>query len=156
MHAQPIDDTAGQQDVDLPRREVVRQRDAASADGRRDRVPAAEPATDAVELHALALERAVVIGSVGEGQRQDAEIDQILPVDAGETASDGDAQVEMARRECRVLAARSLAVIVAADDDMPACVATGERALGVAGVELLVDILAEGGDVAPERLAVAC
>ena len=57
---------------------------------------------------------------VDERERQHTEVDEVLRVDAGEALGDHGAQAEVARRDRGVLAARALAVVVAADDDVAA------------------------------------
>ena len=53
----------------------------------------------------------VVVGRVGERERQHAEVDEVLRVDAGEPLRDHRVQPEVARRDRGVLAARALAVV---------------------------------------------
>jgi hypothetical protein len=65
----------------------------------------------------------IVVGGIREGQRQDAEVDQVLPVDPREALGDHHAQGEIARRQRGVLAARALAVVLAADQRVAALVA---------------------------------
>ena len=63
---------------------------------------------------------AVVVDRVDERDRQDTEVHEVLRVDAGEALGDHRVQPEVARRDRGVLAARALAVVVAADDDVAA------------------------------------
>ena len=84
-------------------------------------LPGSQRPVHAGEPDHVALRDPVVVGRVGEGQRQDAEIGQVLPVDAGEAPGQHHAQAEVARRERGVLAARALPVVVAGDDGVAAC-----------------------------------
>ena len=49
----------------------------------------------------VALADLVVLGGVLQGQRDDAEVDQVLPVDAGEAPGDDRAEAQVARRGWR-------------------------------------------------------
>src|SRR6266404_6188245 len=76
-----------------------------------------------------------VIRRVGEGERQDAIIDQVLTVDASKALGKDDSQAEVARRHRGVLARGSLTVIVAGDDRMSAPVADRARSFDIGRVD---------------------
>ena len=86
-----------------------------------------------VDLRALAL--------VGELEREDPEVGQVLPVDAGEGLGDHDAQAEVARADRGVLAGRALAVVGAADDGVPG------RVLDLLGVRRVVGVDPDEGEL---------
>ncbi len=112
--------------------------------------PAASASADAGDLHRVAHLQPVVVGQVLEGQRQDAEIYEVLPVDPGEALGQHDLQPEIARGERGVLAARALAVIQAADDGVAgALLAALLRPLRVGVVDRLEGELARLRDVRP-------
>ena len=68
----------------------------------------------------LPLLGAVVVGLVRERERKDPLRDEVRAVDAREALRDDGADAEVERRERGLLAARALAVVVAADDDAAA------------------------------------
>ena len=70
-----------------------------------------------VEAQDLALGQGFVVRRVGQDQGQDAEVDQVGLVDAGEGLGQDDAHTEVARGQGRVFAAGALAVVVAAQDE---------------------------------------
>src|SRR5262245_16324015 len=59
----------------------------------------------------------VPVVRIGEGQGKDAEVDQILPVNAREALGDNGFDPEIARGNGRMLAARPLTIIAPADDE---------------------------------------
>ena len=59
----------------------------------------------------------VVVGVVGEGQREDPLGDQVAAVDAREALRDHRLDAELERRQRGVLARGALPVVVAADDE---------------------------------------
>src|SRR5437016_4103225 len=89
--------------------------------------------------------------SVFEDQRQHPKIDEVVPMDAGETYGDDHAQPEKSRRECRVLATRTLPVIPAANYNVPVQIADLGRSLGIAVINCREGELTDGRDVAAER-----
>ena len=105
---------------------------------------------DAVEHEHIALVHAVVVAGVRELEREDAEVHEVLPVDAGEVLGDHGLESKEARRDGRVLPARALAVVLAADDDVAAGVAHVEGALRERLVDGVEHELGHLGDVAPE------
>jgi hypothetical protein len=54
---------------------------------------------------------------IGKGQGKDAEVDQVLPVNAGKALRDDGFDAEIARANGGMLAALSLAVIAPADEE---------------------------------------
>jgi len=79
-----------------------------------------------VDLKLVAFGKRVVIVFVDEGQRQHAEVDQVLSVDTCEATRDNGPQAEIARSKRRVFAARALTVVVAGDDRMTAFMIGGQ------------------------------
>ena len=73
----------------------------------------------------------VVVRRVGELQRQDAEVDQVLAVDAGEGLRDHRLDAQIHRRKRGVLARGALAVVLAAEDEPAAELLARARELGV-------------------------
>jgi hypothetical protein len=71
-----------------------------------------------LELDDITDLQAIEIRRVGEGEREYAEVDQVLPVDPGETLGQYGLEAEVARSQRRVLATRSLAVVGPGDDGM--------------------------------------
>jgi hypothetical protein len=111
---------------------------------RLDRTGAFDRLVDACDLEHVVLLDAVVVGRVVEGERQDPEVHEVLPVDAGEALGHHQTQPEIARRERGVLAARSLAVVVAVDHGMTASPA---RRLRPADIALVDHVEGEGADL---------
>ena len=66
---------------------------------------------------AVVLADAVVVGSVGEGERQHALFFEVRLVDACERFDQYDLRVQEARFERRVLTRRPFAVVLLCDDD---------------------------------------
>ena len=91
-----------------------------------------------------------VVGRVGELEGQDPEVDEVLPVDAGEVLGDHGAQTEEARGDRRVLAARSLTVVLPADDDVASGVAHVQCSLRERLDDGVEHELGHLRDVAPE------
>ena len=94
---------------------------------------------------------AVVVVGVAELEGDDAEVGEVLPVDAGERLGDDDAQSEVARGDGGVFAGGALPVVVAADDDVAAGVALVAGALRVGVVDAGEGEVGEGGDVGAQR-----
>src|SRR5205807_1683471 len=99
----------------------------------------------------VALLDPLVVAGIGELEGKDAEVDEVLPVDAGEVLGDDASQPEEAWGDRRVLPARALAVVLAADDEVAAGVADFEGPLGERLVDGIEHELGHLGDVAPER-----
>lgn len=59
---------------------------------------------------------AIVVIRTRELEGEDSEVDEVLPVDARKTLGDDGPQAEVPGNDCRVLAARTLTVVSAADD----------------------------------------
>src|SRR5699024_7323049 len=90
----------------------------------------------------------VVVGVVGEVQRQDSEVGQVLPVDTGVGLGDHQAQPEVSGDDRGVLPRGALPVVGAGDDDVLPGLPGPD---GVAGVELGEGEVGQFGDVAPVR-----
>ncbi len=56
------------------------------------------------------------IGGIDKGKRQNAEVEKILPMNPGEALGNNRFEAEVSRRDGSMLAARSLAIVFAADD----------------------------------------
>src|SRR5882724_1967490 len=69
------------------------------------------------DAHTVVLLQQVVVGRLGERQRQDALLLEIGLGDPGEAPNDDDLAAEIAWRHGRVLPAGALAVVLVADDD---------------------------------------
>ncbi len=93
----------------------------------------------------------VVVCRVGEGERQDPEVDEVLPMDPREGLRDHHPQAEVARGERCVLAARALTVVVGPDHRVAAALARPGRPLRIGLVDRLEHELADLGDVAAKR-----
>src|SRR5207244_2058232 len=112
------DEAAREENLALARAQAEDECDRAGRRLRLELRPArAHGLEHARDLPLLALLGARVVALVGEGERHDAVRDQVRPVDACEAPRDDAADAEVERREGRLLAARALAVVVAADDD---------------------------------------
>ncbi len=99
----------------------------------------------------------LVVGGIGELQWQDAEVDQVLPVDTGVGLGDDQSQTEVAGDDRGMLAGGALAVVGAADDRVLAGltrplrvirVDVGEREFGKLG-----DVFAGLGIAEPKPVA---
>ena len=97
-----------------------------------------------IESDLVALLDAIVVGFLREDEGDDAEIDEVRLVDPGEGLRNDRLYSEVHRGESGVLAARSLAVVVAADDEAAASLPRPLRKGGINGFE---DVLRDGGDV---------
>src|SRR6266478_3971111 len=112
------------------------------------------------DADAVVLLHEVVVGRLREGQRQDALLLEVGLGDPREAPDDDDPAAEIARRHGGVLAARSLAVVLVADDD-PAQTLGLELArhlrevlplLPRHGVDALARLAGEGVDGAQEHV----
>ena len=90
----------------------------------------------------------VVVGRVLEEERHDALGDQVAPVNPREALRDHGPDTELGRREGSVLATRSLAVVVARDDEPSAPLV---RPLREPLVAVLEGELGDRGDVRAVR-----
>src|SRR5437773_2721161 len=96
--AHPVDEAARKEHLDLPARDVVARlerapaRDVLDADG----VALAHLAAEVPKAEHVALSDPVDLGRVVEPEREDAEVDEVLPVDSRESRSDDEPQAEEA------------------------------------------------------------
>ena len=108
-----------------------------------------ESAGDAVANVVDAQHRAgvdsLMVGGLAEQERQDPKVDQVLGVDPGIGRGDHRPQAEERGNERPVLTGGSLAVVLAADDEVARVLAQLERALVGLLVDLAEVVLGEGG-----------
>src|SRR5699024_6084976 len=90
------DPAAGQDHVHLAVREAVREAHLAPADRRAERAAVAQRRMHALEHHVVAGPDRVEVLGVGELERDDPEVREVLPVDAGEAHRDHGLQAEVA------------------------------------------------------------
>ena len=92
----PIDQATGQEYHDLPRREVVLRHHGVGSGGVSDHDvrPGGELLVDVLDGQTVSHGKPLVVFSVAKDQRQHAEIDEILPVDASEALGKRQAQTE--------------------------------------------------------------
>jgi hypothetical protein len=110
-----------------------------------------ERGVQAVEAQPVARLDAIVIGGVVEFQRQDAEVGEVLPVDAGIGLGEDGAQAEIPQGDRGVFTGGALAPVLAGDDQVTSVVAEVGGAAGVVGVEPGESELGEFGDVGAVR-----
>src|SRR5574341_1089884 len=106
-----------------------------------------DPFPDVRERHLHAFCNAVIVLRVLERKRENAEVAEIRLMDAGEALHDLGADPEIPGRQGRVLAARSLAVVLAANDDY---VAPRLAILRELRLDLGKDEVANRLDIGPE------
>src|SRR4029077_17102827 len=88
-----------------------------------------------------------VLRPVGRTQRQDAEVDQVLPVDARETFGQNGPQSQIPRRQRSVLAARSLPIVRAANNGMASGIANLHGAVVIGLINDVEAIAADFGNI---------
>src|SRR6478672_6017260 len=112
---------------------------------------ACQLAMEVVQPQYVALHQVVVIFRVSQRQRQHAEVDQVLPMNARKALDQYDPQTEIARREGRVLTAGALPIVSAGDNRVSANLASGQGALVIGFVNALKQEFGDPGNVAAER-----
>src|SRR5882724_1674660 len=92
----------------------------------------------------------VPVVQIGEGQGKDAEVDQILPVNARKALVDDGVDPEIARGNGRMLAARSLTIIAPGDDER-AGLLVSHRPLIIRRIDGTEHEFADGRNIAAVR-----
>src|SRR6266516_4675835 len=133
------DPAAGQHHRDLAFGQLVGQLHIAVAAGvfRVDGSLDSELVTQAVEPYDVTLADALVVVGVVELQREDPEVGQVLPVNAGEGLGDDHLQAQITRGDHGVLTRGALAVVLPGDDDVRAGQAAHAPAGRISSVEIL-------------------
>ena len=72
---------------------------------------------DTRKLHLIPKAYLVIIGLIFEGQRQDAGIDEVGPVDTGKALGDDGFDSQIERNESGMLTGRTLAIVLTTDND---------------------------------------
>src|SRR5580700_5919933 len=132
----PGDGPAGEQNLDLARRQAAPHLDAAFAVAVTTvfdfplRLGAAQPGVEAVKPQHCSLLDAPQVTGFDERQRQDAVVHEVIGVDASDAVRQHDPRTRIADSQRRLLTARSLAIVAAADDGVTVSV-TLARAVNV-------------------------
>ena len=108
---------------------------------------------EVAEAQVVALVGSLVVCAVLEDEREDAEVGEVLHVDAGEAQREDNAEAQVGGRERCVFAAGALPVVSTCHDGVlasPFAAAQGLRALRVRGVAALEAEPADGSEVTPE------
>jgi hypothetical protein len=87
---------------------------------------------------------------IGQGQWEDAEVNQILPVNARKALGDDGFDAEIARANGGMLTARPLAIIAPADDERAGCL-MAHRPLIIRGINAAEHECADGWNIAAVR-----
>jgi hypothetical protein len=118
----PGDSAAGEQNVDLARRQVAPNLDApfASAGCAVSDFPllldAAQPGVQAVKLQYRPFLKAFQVGRFNKQQRQDAVVHEVLAVDARNAVGQNDTGAQIAHGQGGMLTARPLPVVAPTDN----------------------------------------
>ncbi len=105
----------------------------------------------------ITLPKAIVIGPIHEDKRQNAEIHEVLPVNACHALGDDQLQAKKSRGQCGMLTTRTLPVIAPPNDGMPALSADRHGAIVVGRIDDVIREFCDLRDVAAEgKSARAC
>ena len=140
----PVDQSAGQDHIDLQRGETMPGPHwSAAVEG--DVLTALERAAQIVDTQDIALVQSVVVGLVDESQGQNPVVDEILAVNTRKILRQHDPETQISRRRRGMLARRALAIVAACYYGVAR--RRGTRALDIAPIDTLKGEIADFLDV---------